>query len=772
MSAIKLHGEKHHIRNLFKKDPLPDKENKEHHGILRLFHHDKSSGLSVAALPTLSRTPSILLMKRHHSVKKDKADSSANTGTSGTSGNSSTGPSGREPKKLTKAETLQHISNKNTGPHGTRLHRQLSFNQPGRSNNNHSSSGIGLSSSGVGHSSSGIGLSSNNEKGIVYNPYGINKDALLQLPKNTSFYLLGAGDGRVLANPVADPNAYLPEDLHQEHVNLLQDFEIDVSTRKLGDGGLSDVRIINAINHKKEYYALKKFTLLSKETDEDFYQRVAKEFIISKRVASARHVINTLALVRIQSQSNLTRGWGMVLEFCSGGDLFSAVVKPGWKRAPFTEKYCIFKQVAYGLRLLHEQDIVHRDIKPENVLIDANGVAKLCDFGVSDFGHTTPGDFSLEVKRSTSYVGSPPYLPPEVMLLKEKSHSEAKNFSYDPFKMDHWALGMILFCIAYCGVPFQLAIPNDHAYRDYKFNHDRYCLDHPNFKNKKDNVKGPGSEFKWAAQFQLNGAARVAWKLCDPSVKNRYDLDDVFNDPWFCSLEMCLYEHPDQSVNPFVLPGTGQNLNNVIALASNTPQTGSANASRRGTFAKAASLHSVDHKEEPHTPMRSMLDLAEDAEVKEKIKEEDKGGEDKADEDKADEKAGEDKAAVENGGEDRSAGDDKSAGEVGGERTSDDVASYHSASSLTYDDKDDTSRAPVLEQLPEDCEADIHSLSDEHYLPKSIPELNRQVLKLLSDLHLEDNGMCDLGYKIKKHHHTEILSYAVSGTGARHVPRR
>ena len=37
------------------------------------------------------------------------------------------------------------------------------------------------------------------------------------------------------------------------------------------------------------------------------------------------------------------------------------------------EKYCLFKQIAYGVKFLHDHDIVHRDLKPENVLLDANG---------------------------------------------------------------------------------------------------------------------------------------------------------------------------------------------------------------------------------------------------------------------------------------------------------------------------------------------------------------------------------------------------------------
>lgn len=74
-------------------------------------------------------------------------------------------------------------------------------------------------------------------------------------------------------------------------------------------------------------------------------------------------------------------------------------------------KYCIFKQIAYGVKFLHEMGIAHKDLKPENVLIDGNGIAKLCDFGVSGYGNEVQGDLSSPVKLSTAYVGSPPYSP-------------------------------------------------------------------------------------------------------------------------------------------------------------------------------------------------------------------------------------------------------------------------------------------------------------------------------------------------------------------------
>jgi serine/threonine protein kinase len=42
-----------------------------------------------------------------------------------------------------------------------------------------------------------------------------------------------------------------------------------------------------------------------------------------------------------------------------------------------------FVDIMHGLAYLHQHHIIHRDLKPENVLLDARGIAKLSDFGVS-----------------------------------------------------------------------------------------------------------------------------------------------------------------------------------------------------------------------------------------------------------------------------------------------------------------------------------------------------------------------------------------------------
>jgi len=49
----------------------------------------------------------------------------------------------------------------------------------------------------------------------------------------------------------------------------------------------------------------------------------------------------------------------------------------------------IILDVLSGLKYAHEKGIIHRDIKPSNILLDANGRAKISDWGIAKFSDMT-----------------------------------------------------------------------------------------------------------------------------------------------------------------------------------------------------------------------------------------------------------------------------------------------------------------------------------------------------------------------------------------------
>lgn len=109
------------------------------------------------------------------------------------------------------------------------------------------------------------------------------------------------------------------------------------------------------------------------------------------------------------------------------------------KGLPPPEAVRVARQVSQALHYLQQEGYIHRDMKPENVLIDANGNAKLCDFG-----------FAAEIRegavgQSEVTLGTVGYVSPE----------QARGELNLKVGTDIYSLGLTLYFVLCAQEPFR-----------------------------------------------------------------------------------------------------------------------------------------------------------------------------------------------------------------------------------------------------------------------------------------------------------------------------
>lgn len=154
---------------------------------------------------------------------------------------------------------------------------------------------------------------------------------------------------------------------------------------------------------------------------------------VRQEVAIMDHLSGHANVVRLVNAFEDQRNVHIVMELCTGGELFDRIVS----RGHYSERTAaqIIKAVVEVVAHCHSMGVVHRDLKPENFLLSSAGNAselKAIDFGLSSFFQ--PNEYLSDI------VGSAYYVAPEVLK---------KQYSY---QCDIWSCGVILY-ILLCGIP-------------------------------------------------------------------------------------------------------------------------------------------------------------------------------------------------------------------------------------------------------------------------------------------------------------------------------
>jgi serine/threonine protein kinase/tetratricopeptide (TPR) repeat protein len=206
----------------------------------------------------------------------------------------------------------------------------------------------------------------------------------------------------------------------------------------LGAGGMGEVYRARDTRLGREV-ALK---VLPDEVSSD-RQRLAR-FRQEARIASA---LNHPNIVTIHDVGESDGTSFIVMELAEGRTL-RALVASG--PLPMPRLLQVGVQVAEGLAKAHAAGMVHRDLKPENVVVTADGLVKILDFGLAKLAPSAssadPGE-ETTVSRITdpgTVVGTVSYMSPE----------QAGGGPVD-FRSDQFALGAILYEAATGRGPFQ-----------------------------------------------------------------------------------------------------------------------------------------------------------------------------------------------------------------------------------------------------------------------------------------------------------------------------
>lgn len=172
--------------------------------------------------------------------------------------------------------------------------------------------------------------------------------------------------------------------------------------------------------------------ILSWQTKEYDGQNPEAWFLAEARAVARISHPNVIQIYGVARQASLCF---IAMEYISEGSVDRAVAKGG----PFPPKRATeaIVQTAGALHAAHDAGIVHRDVKPENILLGADGVAKLGDFGMAlQIAKPRPND--------PARAGTPFYTAPEIWAGQAASP-----------RTDIYALGATYFFMLTGRVPFE-----------------------------------------------------------------------------------------------------------------------------------------------------------------------------------------------------------------------------------------------------------------------------------------------------------------------------
>jgi protein kinase-like protein len=183
----------------------------------------------------------------------------------------------------------------------------------------------------------------------------------------------------------------------------------------LGKGGMGEV--YRADDLKLTHPVALKFLPDHLMTDSAALARFHREVRVARQV-SHKNVCRVYDIGEVDGRLFLS------MEFIKGEELSSLLRRIG--RLPQAKALQLARQICAGLAAAHDIGFLHRDLKPANIMIDADGNARILDFGL--------GGLAEEFAEEEVRAGTPAYMSPEQIEGREQT-----------VQSDIYSLGLVLY---------------------------------------------------------------------------------------------------------------------------------------------------------------------------------------------------------------------------------------------------------------------------------------------------------------------------------------
>lgn len=186
--------------------------------------------------------------------------------------------------------------------------------------------------------------------------------------------------------------------------------------------------------------------------DTSAHRQVACKIIKRKQGSDLKKDMKEATMLMALHHPNINRVYAVdsdsgslhiMLQLCTGGDLFTYITTHARRRLCEGESKYITYQLLKGLKYLHDRMISHRDLKPENILLHTPGPYPRVQ--IADFGLARPRAF----QETLHVCGTISYLPPEGVRALD-----CPNLGYVGMPADCWSTGVVLFAMLSGSHPF------------------------------------------------------------------------------------------------------------------------------------------------------------------------------------------------------------------------------------------------------------------------------------------------------------------------------